>query len=89
MNSVLSISPFAIGQFRFHFATYIARCTSLMVIIIICVSGSTNFVEISTDHNEKLVSFGLTGRIVNGTKAALKQFPHQVIFIGVFNLTQM
>lgn len=40
--------------------------------------GSTNFVEIFTDHNEELVSFGLTGRIVNGTKAALKQFPHQV-----------
>jgi len=27
-------------------------------------------------------TFGLTGRIVNGTKAALRQFPHQVISIS-------
>jgi len=35
-----------------------------------------------------LTPFGLTGRIVNGTKAILGQFPHQVIFSGNFNLIE-
>lgn len=40
--------------------------------------GSTSLVEISANRNVDSVNFGLTGRIVNGTKAASRQFPHQV-----------
>lgn len=55
-------------------------------VIIIYASGLTSFVKISADYGVQSVSYGLTGRIVNGTKAALRQFPHQVIFTCDFNL---
>ncbi|XP_070164850.1 trypsin-10 [Polyergus mexicanus] len=50
-----------------------------MFLAFLCFAcSSTSFVEISIDRNVESKSFGLTGRIVNGTKATLKQFSHQV-----------
>lgn len=44
---------------------------------------------LSTKHSTRrfmdLTTFGLNGRIVNGTKAASFQFPHQVIPICLFS----
>ncbi|XP_029160583.1 trypsin alpha-like [Nylanderia fulva] len=49
---------------------------ALLFLALSCfVYGSTSFVEISVDHG---LQMRLTGRIVNGTKAELRQFPYQV-----------
>ncbi|XP_072743648.1 trypsin-like [Anoplolepis gracilipes] len=51
---------------------------TLVFLTFSCFHGSTNFVEISTYHNVKSMWLNLTSRIVNGTKATPRQFPHQV-----------
>ncbi|KAM0736167.1 putative trypsin-6 [Formica fusca] len=51
----------------------------LVFLAFLCFAhGSTSFVEIPINRNVESKNFGLTGRIINGTKATLKQFPHQV-----------
>ncbi|XP_050452551.1 serine protease 1-like [Cataglyphis hispanica] len=44
-----------------------------------------SLVEISINRNVESKSFGLTGRIINGTKATLRQFPHQVSLMRSWN----
>lgn len=49
--------------------------TLLFLTLSYFAQDSTSFVETSVDHN---VELHLTGRIINGTEAVLRQFPHQV-----------
>ncbi|XP_072750875.1 trypsin-3-like [Anoplolepis gracilipes] len=51
---------------------------TLVFLTFSCLHGSINFVKISTYHNVKSMRLNLSSRIVNGTKAAPRQFPHQV-----------
>lgn len=51
------------------------------MIMIICATGSPRILPSVPSVQERTNDKLLNGRIVNGTKAALGQFPYQVIFV--------